>query len=194
MKRKFNDFLIRIKVRSSSNPARVSQCIKENHDISSSWSTLHWELFLLNSNKFSGYIGLRGRFEFRRFESEDLNEWGHFLKVNWIVSKLWAGDWSNFHPAFLFSMAPHYTYLHTEVNYNSQKAKTVKTNVFVNRRAIRYITPILISDIITSLQKGQKALNIYKLWNISVFLAQYWLIAKGLSRVVLKTKEKLRAF
>ena len=51
-------------------------------------------------------------------------------------------------------MAPHYTYLHTEVNYNSQKAKTVKTNVFVNRRAIRYITQILISDIITSLQKG----------------------------------------
>ena len=143
---------------------------------------------MLDLNKFSGYIGLRGRFEFRRFESEDLNEWGHFLKANWIVSKLWAGDWSNFHPAFLFSMAPHYTYLHTEVNYNSQKAKTVKTNVFVNRRAIRYITPILISVIITSLQKGQKALN------ISVFLAQYWLIAKGLSRVVLKTKEKFSTF
>ena len=72
--------------------------------------------------------------------------------------------------------------------YASQKAKMVKTNVFINRRAIRYITPILISVIITSLQKGQKALN------ISVFLAQYWLIAKGLSRVVLKTKENLSAF
>ena len=45
--------------------------------------------------------------------------------------------------------------------YASQKAKMVKTNVFINRRAIRYITPILI----TSLRKGQKALN------ISVFLA-----------------------
>ena len=48
----------------------------------------------------------------------------------------------------------HIYIVHTEVNYNSQKAKTVKTNVFVNRRAIRYITQILISDIITSLQKG----------------------------------------